>query len=619
MSDTPSVHYAEIRRLIPLHLLPQESCKRLCDTLVPREASSGEILFERGEIAHEWIYLLEGRVSLEAGGIVMEELQAGDANARFPLAHQSPRKVTARALTTLRYIRIDPQRIKPALPQEETRMTDSNPEKTQGDWMTRLLKSPVFQRLPASNLQKILQRLEEKALEAGTPVILQGEVADSVFILRSGQCEVSRQPRPGGKVFKLGTLKPGDMFGEDAILSGQARAVTVTMATDGVVLRLSPERFLQLLAEPVLDSLNFEAAFREAEQGAQWLDVRDPDPFRRRHIRGSLNIPFFSLRMQLTGLQRGQRYITVSEDGRLAAAAAFLLLKHGFEAAVLEGGLGSVPPKCLNGEVREETGRVEAPPPVVLTAEKDNQALEELQRHNRQLRQRLEDLEAENSALSARLASQAAGTEEKAALEAEAETLRRRVAELEAVIRDYCEAAAEMEGDDRVQALQTELEMVREQAEADVAAMRRQVEVLQARCRKLAQEGGKDVTWRPPADWTALEPEDLPLIQPIPRGEGETARRGWVGPLLWALVGALASLALLGIGLQSESGRRWLAQWLWDGRMAEESAPVAPKSEGKPQMQLPEDQDLFAAEPGEGQGAATAGGAPPEEEDLFAE
>ncbi|WP_317706308.1 cyclic nucleotide-binding domain-containing protein [Methylomarinovum caldicuralii] len=617
------MHYAEIRRLIPLHLLPQESCKRLCKTLVPREASSGEILFERGEISHEWVYLLEGRVALEAGGIVMEELQAGDDNARFPLAHQSPRKVTARALTPLRYIRIDPQRIKPALPQEETRMTDTKPGKTQGDWMTRLLKSPIFQRLPASNLQKILQ-LEEKALEAGTPVILQGEVADGVFILRSGQCEVSRQPRPGGKVFKLGILKPGDMFGEDAILSGQARAVTVTMATDGVVLCLSPERFRQLVAEPVLDSFSFEAAFREVEQGAQWLDVRDPDQFRQHHIRGSLNIPFFSLRMQLTGLQRGQRYITVSEDGRLATAAAFLLLKHGFEAAVLEGGLGSVPPKCLNGEVREEAGQVEAPAPVVPPEEKDDQALEELQRHNRQLQQRLEDLDAENRDLSARLASQAEETKEKAALEAEAETLRRRVAELEAVIRDYCKAAAEMEGDDRLQALQTELEMVREQAEADVAAMRRQVEALRARCRELAQESGEGMSWHPPADWTALEPEDLPLLQPAPQADGEAARRGWVGPLLWTLVGALASLALLGIGLQSESGRRWLAQWLWDGQVAEESAPVAPEPEG--QTQPPEDQDLFAAEPGAvsldkggKEGTATAGEAPPEEEDLFAE
>lgn len=606
------MHYAEIRRLVPLHLLPQESCKRLCKTLVPREASSGEILFERGEIAREWVYLLEGRVALEAGGIVMEELQAGDDNARFPLAHQSPRKVTARALTTLRYIRIDPQRIKPALPQEETRMTDTKPGKTQSDWMTRLLKSPVFQRLPASNLQKILQQLEEKTLEAGTPVILQGEVADSVFILRSGQCEVSRQPRPGGRVFKLGTLTPGDMFGEDAILSGQARAVTVSMATDGVVLCLSPERFRQLVAEPVLDSLSFEAAFREAEQGAQWLDVRDPDQFRQYHIRGSLNIPFFSLRMQLTGLQRGQRYITVSEDGRLATAAAFLLLKHGFEAAVLEGGLGSVPPKCLNGEGREEAGQVEAPAPVVLPEEKDDRALEELQRHNRQLRQRLEDLEAENRDLSAQLASQTEETKEKAALEAEAETLRRRVAELEAVIRDYCEAAAEMAGDDRIQALQTELEMVREQAEADVAAMRRQVEALQARCRELVQEGGEGLTWHPPADWTALEPEDLPLLQPAPQADRETARRGWVGPLLWTLVGALVSLALLGIGLQSESGRRWLAQWLWDGQVAEEPAPVASKPEG--QAQLPEDQDLFAAESGGEQGAAAA-----DEEDLFAE
>ncbi len=611
--------YPVIRQLIPLHLLPQESCKRLCDSLVIEEASGGEILFERGDVAREWVYLLEGRVVLEAGGIVMEEIRGGSDSARFPLAHQIPRKVTARAVTALRYVRVDPRHIKPTPPQEGTRMADSKLEATQGDWMTRLLKSPVFQRLPASHLQKILQQLEEKELEAGTPVILQGEVADCVFILRSGICEVSRQPRPGGKVFRLGQLKAGDLFGEDAILSGQPRAVTVTMATDGVVLRLARERFLDLVVAPVLDTLSFEAAYREVAQGAAWLDVRDAERFRRRHVRGSLNVPFFSLRMQLTGLQRDQRYITVSEDGRLATAAAFLLLKHGFEAAVLEGGLENVPAKCLHNEDREEDGRPATTAATASAAEPTAEAAA-LRDRVHQLQQQVEALEAEKASLVSRLASRREVDEEKAALETEVETLRRRVAELEAVIRDYCEAAAEMEGDDRLQALQTELEMVREQAEADVLAMRRQVEALQARLQAEPQRPDEAAAWCPPADWHALDADALPLIETPPAEHEAPRRQRWVGPLLWMLVGVLASLALLGIGLQSQTGRRWLTQWLGEGGQAA-AAPVPAQAEPAAQTP-PAAEELFAPESGGASLEMDDGqGVPAGEEagDLFAE
>ncbi len=65
--------YLQVRRLIPLHLLPQASCQRLCEELVIQEAAVGDILFQRGSEDSDWIYLLKGEVGLEADGIVMEQ------------------------------------------------------------------------------------------------------------------------------------------------------------------------------------------------------------------------------------------------------------------------------------------------------------------------------------------------------------------------------------------------------------------------------------------------------------------------------------------------------------------------------------------------------------------
>ncbi len=494
--------------------------------------------------------------------------RGGSDAARFPLAHQVPRKVAARALTELHYIRIDHRRLKP-MEHYRNDVLRSDPDESgenPNDWMTKLFKSPVFQRLPASNLHKIVQRLQAVEVGQGDKLIAQGEAGDCLYILRTGRCQVTRKPRPNAREIKLGELQPGDLFGEDALLSGQPRAVDVTMLTDGVVLRLNREDFLSLVVEPVLQRLSFESALREVEQGSVWLDVRDPDSYRRRHLEGSLNIPFFSLRMQLGSLQRQRRYILVCDQGGQSQAAAFLLLRFGFEAAVLAGGLANVPAKCLVGEdicFKTAPSRLERSKEGVLYEEPDNdkkisQGMPEGQTEQVQcLQAELERLRAENEALKDL-------HRKNQALEAESVMLRLRVVELEKVIQQYCEAAQAEGVGETIQALQTELDMVREQADQDVTAMRREVEEVRQECERL-QQALASLETKPaaalPPDLIAVDPEQLPLQ--LPEAEfPPTPLKGRTASAWWLLVGVLLSLAGLGVGLQTQYGRHWLLTWL---------------------------------------------------------
>jgi len=568
--------YVRVRRLIPLHLLPQADCRRLCDGLVVEEAGKGEVLFRQGEIPRHWIYLLDGRIALESGGILMEEVEGNTEGARFPLAHQVPYNVTARALTPLRYIRVDYDLLRSMDNyQDGTAAAVSKTESGSKDWLTRLLKLPVFQQLPASNLQKILSSLEEVEVSAGVRIVEQGAIADCLYVVRSGKCLVSRQPRPNAREIKLGELQAGDMFGEDALLSGRPRAVNVTAMTDGVVLRLRREAFLEWLAEPVLTRISFESAYQEVGQDSVWLDVRDPDAFHAFHIEGSQNVPFFSLRMQLGSLSRQRRYITVCQNGKLSSAAAFLLLRYGFEAVVLEGGLENVPRKCLAG-VEDRNGdpgvpRPEAEQGAESTGARDapQTELEALRRENRRLQDQLAELHRERRSLLDRLEALAdretpapGEPAEPQALEEELQTMRRRVAELEARIRQYQEAIDDRSADEIVQALQAELQMVRDQADDDIARMRRQIERLKQKYQQIDQE--TEVAEPVPLldQLEAVDPEQLPLHSPQANASAVTRKQALVNAVLWFLVGWLASLALLGIVIQTDTGKRQLANWI---------------------------------------------------------
>lgn len=211
-----------------------------------------------------------------------------------------------------------------------------------GDWMTALLKAPIFQRLPPINLQKILLKLEPIDFAKGEVIISQGSLGDYYYLVKSGQCLCTRQASPHAKAINIRQLEAGDTFGEDALLSGRPRDLTITALTDMSLLRLDKERFVSLIKEPSLTFVSYSEMQQAIRQGAIVLDVRMQEDYAKQHLKGSINAPFFSLRMQVKTLSREKSYVIVCAEGKISEAAAFLLLNNKIEASILKGGIAGV-------------------------------------------------------------------------------------------------------------------------------------------------------------------------------------------------------------------------------------------------------------------------------------
>lgn len=69
-------------------------------------------------------------------------------------------------------------------------IASSGPE----DWITRMLKSPIFARLPVANIQRLFAAMEAVEVEAGQSVIQQGQATDACYVIKEGLCEVQRRP-----------------------------------------------------------------------------------------------------------------------------------------------------------------------------------------------------------------------------------------------------------------------------------------------------------------------------------------------------------------------------------------------------------------------------------------
>jgi len=94
-------------------------------------------------------------------------------------------------------------------------------------------------------------------IEPGEIVFNQGDLGDSVYVIRNGECEVLRETN--GKQTQIAQLGSGDYFGEMAVLSDLTRGATVRAVKATNVLVIPKDQF-ELLKENVPV---FEQFFRE--------------------------------------------------------------------------------------------------------------------------------------------------------------------------------------------------------------------------------------------------------------------------------------------------------------------------------------------------------------------
>jgi len=158
-------------------------------------------------------------------------------------------------------------------------------------------------------------------------------------VLIRGSALVTRETPLSKEGIKLAELKVGDTFGEEALISDAKRNATVTMQSEGAVMRLGKEDFRTLLNEPMLDWVSKAEAEDVIRGGGLWLDVRLPSEFENQHLDGAINIPLYFIRLKINTLDRDIKYVVCCDTGRRSSAGAYILSERGYHAFVLRDGI----------------------------------------------------------------------------------------------------------------------------------------------------------------------------------------------------------------------------------------------------------------------------------------
>ncbi|HEX4387232.1 MAG TPA: cyclic nucleotide-binding domain-containing protein [Steroidobacteraceae bacterium] len=347
MSEEQAANVQLLKTLAPLDGMKRENLAALAKKVSVKTLAAGRALFSQGDTDKRTVWLVSGRVEANDGVRNVALIRGGTPEARNPLFPGLPRSVTVRAVDDVSYVAIDSDLLDVMITWDQTGSYEVEELQAQlqsegsDDWMTTLLQTNAFHRIPPANIQAIFQRLQRTPCRAGEVVIKQGDEGDYFYIIVSGKCAVTRETPLSREGIKLAELNVGDTFGEEALIAEAKRNATVTMMTDGVLMRLNKQDFRELMNEPLLQWLTAEQARKVIERGGRWLDVRLPSEHQNMSIEGSLNVPLYLIRLKLSTLDRTKPYIVYCDTGRRSSAAAYILVERGFDAFVLRGGLAS--------------------------------------------------------------------------------------------------------------------------------------------------------------------------------------------------------------------------------------------------------------------------------------
>jgi len=333
-----------LRRFSPLDGLKRENVAALAKKIEVRTLDGSKPLLREGDTDKRTYYLVSGTLELTDRDGAVRLLRSNSDESRNPIAPVLPRRYTVRAVDRGEYISVDTELLDVMLTWDQTGSYEVNELRSDDhgnsdDWMTTLLQTKAFHRIPPGNIQAIFLRMQQVHFNAGDVIIKQGDEGDYFYVITRGRCTVTRETPLNKEGIKLAELGVGDTFGEEALISQNRRNATVTMSTDGALMRLGKHDFTTLLNEPMVAWVDHEDARRIVAAGGKWLDVRLPSEFESYHEPGAINIPLYFIRLKLNALDAKTTYVVCCDTGRRSSAGAFVLNERGFDTRVLRGGL----------------------------------------------------------------------------------------------------------------------------------------------------------------------------------------------------------------------------------------------------------------------------------------
>ncbi len=346
-AESEHKYHEVIRQLVPINSLSPSLQEQFTQCAEVVMIPAGNALFEQDDSSLSLFFLLEGDVDFYQNGKFLYQISADTVDARFSLNLLPGFSAIANSRVTLLTVShdlVDRLTIVDAICSTESAKDDAL------KWIAPFIASEFCGKIPAANLHKLAGSFESMVVKKGDRVVTQNMPGKYFYIIRRGQCVVTRQNFETNETITLAELDEGNCFGEESLLSDQKRDTSVTMLTSGELMRLPRQDFDKLISQPSLPAIDYAEASARVQEGAEWIDVRTEEEYNRFHLISSRNIPIAKIEQEFNRLPTEKSYIIYCDSGSRSSAALALVDDLGLDVSYLEGGLREYPGEIGMGE-----------------------------------------------------------------------------------------------------------------------------------------------------------------------------------------------------------------------------------------------------------------------------
>ncbi len=245
--------FPEALHPIPLlSSMSEAAFRRVLGTILLRRLPAGEFVVREGEAGQSFFFVASGQLRVFATDGLgrhteLAQLGEGAVFGEMALLSAQPRTASVACLSDVDLFEVGKQSLATLadeLGAVAAALHGFTRERLLGNLMAT---SPLFKPFNRMQQRDLLRRFTSHDVAPGTVVISEGEEGRGLFVVLSGELDVSRRASDGTAV-PLGGLKTGDVFGEMSLLRHGKTTATVAATRPATVLFLAREYVDRMVA-----------------------------------------------------------------------------------------------------------------------------------------------------------------------------------------------------------------------------------------------------------------------------------------------------------------------------------------------------------------------------------
>lgn len=245
--------FPEAVHAIPLlSTLSEAVFRRVLGTLTLRRLPVGALVIREGEPGHSFFFVASGHLRVFATDGLgrqteLAQLGEGAVFGEMALLSAQPRTASVGCLSEVDLLEVGRESLA-SLADELGPVAEALHGFTRERLLGNLMAtSPLFKPFNRMQQRDLLRRFTSHDVAPGTVIIHEGEEGRGLFVVLSGELDVSRRAADGTTV-PLGGLRTGDVFGEMSLLRNARTTATVIAPRTATVLFLAREYVARIVA-----------------------------------------------------------------------------------------------------------------------------------------------------------------------------------------------------------------------------------------------------------------------------------------------------------------------------------------------------------------------------------